>query len=88
MPKKGRAIRLRFEQMQCMDMLPNEAIDACFLKACALIGSMDKGEVHDKISIEGYWSLIMRWVVISAIPCQAQGVLEILSSCKVLKCSD
>jgi hypothetical protein len=47
-----------FEHLQHKGILPNEVTYVCILKACAVIGAIDKGkEVHDEISRQGLLEL-------------------------------
>ncbi|KAI5074899.1 hypothetical protein GOP47_0010860 [Adiantum capillus-veneris] len=73
-----------YEQMQREGILPDELTCACILKACAVIGDIDKGtKVHDDISRQGLLehhnelgrALVDMYAKCGAL-CQAQSVLE------------
>ncbi|KAI5084889.1 hypothetical protein GOP47_0001058 [Adiantum capillus-veneris] len=84
-----------FEQMQREGILPTAVTYVCILKACAVIGAIDKGkQIHDEILRQGLLknnmvlggALVDMYVKCGALP-QAHGVLETLPARNVISWS-
>ncbi|KAI5057960.1 hypothetical protein GOP47_0027975 [Adiantum capillus-veneris] len=81
-----------FERMQHEGIRPSVVTYLCTLKACAVVGAIDKGkEIHDEISKQGLLennvvlstALLDMYAKCGALP-QAQSVLEKLASRSVI----
>ncbi|KAI5063605.1 hypothetical protein GOP47_0022152 [Adiantum capillus-veneris] len=92
---KGQQALDCFNQMQSEGIIADEVTYACILKACAVIGAVDKGkQIHDEISMQGLLehhvglggALVDMYVKCGALD-QAQSVLQKLPSRNVVSWS-